>query len=696
MITLNLNAKLQPKHRFDIEDYLGEYLEENKLGSVDGGGTSMADNGEIESCDIVINCTEETIHKVIEFLKGVPLPRGSKIKFDSEENTTEISIGKLEGLGFYFSNKLEKEVYESNDINDVIEKLDELLYDQSYIFSYCETNEFTAVYYYGVSFVKMAESIVDYVSSHPLCENGEIVELTKREVEKTDNTDKNELYIQIENLYDTESEEDAITLYETADESLKTPDVKSFIAVGYNNNGQYDKAVELLISLENQTSNELKRLYRLAYAYWSLDEKQHCAKTCEKVFELSKISPELDINNYVEDCEMFYNNAIGASSYESNENFKNSSLEMYEEDELEVVESHIEKEFGKFANVYHELISPDIHVDICIINPTEERNYYTLVTMGMGAHKMNVPDDYAHRSRAELCIYLPSNWKMDNNDEKWYWPMRWLKILARLPIEQNTWLGHLHTIPSGETLADNTGLEGFILHTPDTVNESGATCSLPNGEIVNFYAIIPLYEAEMSYKLDHGGEALIDRLDENLENIYLVDIYRASVVDDETAYAGTIDSAHAHMQSIFEKELDLGIFAAYNHIAIYLRWMIENDLMCAEFCENYQEVIDIVDGTQSSDDFDLRVFLHKQFNGRLIIYLFNETGAHFTAEYYGENQYPMDVDKNAVIYFGGKKDEHKDEDYLYVPYDEAYYQSMKKYIDQAYAEYQNKHRKWRS
>ena len=44
--------------------------------------------------------------------------------------------------------------------------------------------------------------------------------------------------------------------------------------------------------------------------------------------------------------------------------------------------------FGKVENVFHELVSPDIHVDICMVPPPEERDYCTLVTMGMGAHRM--------------------------------------------------------------------------------------------------------------------------------------------------------------------------------------------------------------------------------------------------------------------------------------------------------------------
>ena len=322
MIILTINAKLQPTHRYYIEDFIEKYLEKHNLGSVDGGGTALAENGEVEDCDIVIMYSEKKADEIIEFLKDIPLPKGSKISFDEEGNDKEIPVGNLEGLGFYFSNDLEDEVYENCDINVVVEKFDELLEDKHCIFSYCETNKFTAIYYYGQSFAEMSKAIEDFVASYPLCENGKIVELISddntskydeqnEEASKIDNTVKNELYIAIEKLYDDDKYTDAISLYDNADESLKTADVKSYIAVGYNNAGQYKKAVELLIPLENKTSNELKRLYRLAYAYWQLDEHQECMDTCMKVFELAKTNPELDSNGNVKDCDRFYYDAWG-------------------------------------------------------------------------------------------------------------------------------------------------------------------------------------------------------------------------------------------------------------------------------------------------------------------------------------------------------------------------------------------------
>ena len=72
--------------------------------------------------------------------------------------------------------------------------------------------------------------------------------------------------------------------------------------------------------------------------------------------------------------------------------------ELYTEEEMSAVEQHIKNTFGEFDGVFHELVSPDIHVDICMVPPSEERDYYTLVTMGMGAHRMNVPEELANTS----------------------------------------------------------------------------------------------------------------------------------------------------------------------------------------------------------------------------------------------------------------------------------------------------------
>ena len=126
--------------------------------------------------------------------------------------------------------------------------------------------------------------------------------------------------------------------------------------------------------------------------------------------------------------------------------FKRSAPALYTEEELRAVEQHIEMHCGAYKTVMHEIVSPDIHVDIFPISPTPERNYYTLVTCGMGARKMNIPDDCKELARAELAIVLPPDWKLNEKSEKWYWPIRLLTTLARYPINADTWVGWGHTL----------------------------------------------------------------------------------------------------------------------------------------------------------------------------------------------------------------------------------------------------------
>ena len=193
--------------------------------------------------------------------------------------------------------------------------------------------------------------------------------------------------------------------------------------------------------------------------------------------------------------------------------------ELYTEEEMSAAEQHIKNTFGEFENVFHELVSPDIHVDICVIPPSEERDYYTLVTMGMGAHRMNVPQELAEYKleRAELAIALPPDWRLDEEsmkEERWYWPIRLLKVLARLPITSDTWLGWGHTMDNQKHFAEDTKLCAAILVGLQNVAEGGDLCQIPGGEEVNFYQVIPLYREELEYKLKHDAEALMEQMAE--------------------------------------------------------------------------------------------------------------------------------------------------------------------------------------
>lgn len=193
---------------------------------------------------------------------------------------------------------------------------------------------------------------------------------------------------------------------------------------------------------------------------------------------------------------------------------------LYTESEMEQYETYIAEQFGEFDGVFHEIVSPDIHLDVIIVPSTAENNYYKLITMGMGAYKMNVPDELSpyELERAELILYLPPTWNVGSDKEEDYWPIRQLKGTARIPVQCDTWLGYGHTVSAdaeNTPYADNTGFCSMMLL--DGVNPSGEELNLRMESIgkINFYQLFPLYKEELEYKQGTDADALLDLFNES-------------------------------------------------------------------------------------------------------------------------------------------------------------------------------------
>mgnify|MGYP005994264563 CR=1 FL=1 len=185
---------------------------------------------------------------------------------------------------------------------------------------------------------------------------------------------------------------------------------------------------------------------------------------------------------------------------------------------IQEISDHIEKHIGEIHMVFHEIISDQVHIDIHWVKPTKEKPFHTLVTSGMSDKPMNTPDDVINCDYTEISICLPPEWKISQEnfkDESNYWPIRWLKYLARFPHEYNTWLGYGHTIPNGdpaEPFASNTKLNTVVLLPTIIFSEDFHTLELPNKKI-DFYSLIPLYSKEVELKMKKGVEALFDGFD---------------------------------------------------------------------------------------------------------------------------------------------------------------------------------------
>jgi hypothetical protein len=61
--------------------------------------------------------------------------------------------------------------------------------------------------------------------------------------------------------------------------------------------------------------------------------------------------------------------------------------------------------------------------------------------------------------------------------------------------------------------ADNVGFAGALILPPVAVPEAFRTLQIDADKRITFYAVLPLFPAEMDFKLNKGTDALLGRLD---------------------------------------------------------------------------------------------------------------------------------------------------------------------------------------
>lgn len=200
---------------------------------------------------------------------------------------------------------------------------------------------------------------------------------------------------------------------------------------------------------------------------------------------------------------------------------------------LEAIEAHLEKHVGKVETVFHELLSDLVHLDVLFLPAHAEMPHHTLVTSGVSDKPMDVPEGMEQVKYAELMISLPADWPLDQKsfkDEAHYWPIRWLKMIGRLPHQYNTWIGWGHTIPNGDPAEPiaNTQFTGAMLVPPYWLPPEFFQLPINDDDQICFYNLVPLYSEELDLKLKKGADAL-EALFEKHEIGHVVDKDRWNV-----------------------------------------------------------------------------------------------------------------------------------------------------------------------
>lgn len=154
---------------------------------------------------------------------------------------------------------------------------------------------------------------------------------------------------------------------------------------------------------------------------------------------------------------------------------------------MEGVSAHLERHYGKIPQVFHEIVSPQAHIDLYPYPADADRPFHIVATSGMAEKPMLGPDGETY---AELVLLLPPDWPLDNDawsDERHYWPIRWLKRVARFHYETGRWLGEGHVLAHGEPptlIHSSMPYDSVLLAAPRRLPQSFHRLNLPDGREV--------------------------------------------------------------------------------------------------------------------------------------------------------------------------------------------------------------------
>lgn len=180
---------------------------------------------------------------------------------------------------------------------------------------------------------------------------------------------------------------------------------------------------------------------------------------------------------------------------------------------VEIIDQHLHRFFDTDEMlVFHEKESTVVHSDVFLVKANEERNFNLLMTCGMSALPMNVPEEIDNLKYAEIAMLLPADWPLSYKklrDENNYWPIRTLLQLSKYPHINDTWFGFGHSIPMDHTQKVNHKFHKILL-AKSTILSEGLTYVNAEDKEIHIYCAIPLYKEELDCKIKHGAEKLLE------------------------------------------------------------------------------------------------------------------------------------------------------------------------------------------
>ncbi|MGM9795573.1 MAG: suppressor of fused domain protein [Candidatus Aphodosoma sp.] len=174
----------------------------------------------------------------------------------------------------------------------------------------------------------------------------------------------------------------------------------------------------------------------------------------------------------------------------------------YCEEEYNEIENYIENSFGEIYRVGDVEGLKEYGVDLAVIKPTAGKPYYTLSTIGLGAHRIDNDEETRHEIHApdycEFVMYLPTDWNVtDDGCEKPenFWPVRIIQMAVETLISEKANIRDGIYIED-DTLAEKCGLKIVYIENPMPDITKHTFVNTTSGRTVQFYQLVPFSEED--------------------------------------------------------------------------------------------------------------------------------------------------------------------------------------------------------
>lgn len=177
----------------------------------------------------------------------------------------------------------------------------------------------------------------------------------------------------------------------------------------------------------------------------------------------------------------------------------------YDSTEKILVEQYIEEQVGPIRHILTEPTRFELSIDLLMVEPSGNRTTQLILTRGLGALPLHVPEFFEqdHRNRVELALAVSPDYTEKSRLD---WPIRLLHALARQPLDDTSVLHDLAVLELDDSLVKASGYRAVLLSYCAECHLVEPAIELPRGDRVIFLQVIPLLADELSFIQENSPE----------------------------------------------------------------------------------------------------------------------------------------------------------------------------------------------